>query len=308
MDQKTSESTPPSAEIGLVEISEECKEEEGSIQSSMETQQKEDVVCRECATRLFHIESNTQIDAHNRKKFIADGDMYDAIAKLCQENAHEVMQEKYGLVWMTLCPPEEDHAHPLKKNKHEPIRALVNPEQIGSDDDPKMKHFRKRPTLLIMTGKGKVRAGIFSRQYLLVSGMESSTALPLIHEARQRQLNLVIIDPNCHGDAMGMVTFQKSMEKAFHHWENDEQQVNSCRDLLILSHSASGAHLVRYLLEKSKYYVPHIRAIAFTDATHNVQWARQRGNQPLVELLESPACVYFRCANPDKDSNWAKRK
>lgn len=122
----------------------------------------------------------------------------------------------------------------------------------------------------------------------------------------------MILDPNVQGDALGMATFEKSMTKVFYHWEQSEGGTEtteeggshnhvqqSCRDLLILSHSASGAQLARYLLEKSESYLPHIRAIAFTDATHNVQWARQRGNHQLVNLLESPACVYYRCHHSD---------
>lgn len=294
-----------SVEIADDGVQEVVKEDEDC--STTETTPKDVCVCRNCAHSLFHIESNTQIKSDNRKLFIADGDMYDAVAKLCQENAHQVMQEQFGMVWEELCPPDtkDDGAHPLKKNKHEPIRALVNP--------PEPEINLQRPTLLIVTGKGKVRAGIFSRQHLLVSGMEASTALPFIQEAKLRKINLVIIDPNCHGDAMGMTTFQKSMEKAFCHWEEEREKDGAnedkkCRDLYIVSHSASGSHLVRYLLEKSKHYVPHIRAIAFTDATHNVQWARHRKNQPLVDLLESPACIYFRCSDPNRDCNWAKHR
>jgi len=283
---------------------------------------KEHSICQECASRLYHMDSNTQINSENRKLFIADGDMYDAMAKLCQEAAHEVMQKRERMVWVTLCPPEEDDvSHPLKC---EPIRALVNQEhpaaQATRDDvtKGKVENYNARPTLLIVTGKGKVRAGIFSRQHIIVSGMESSTALPLIQAARLRKLNIVLLDPNVHGDALGLSTFEKSMAKIFHPWESDSsskennQQANephdptiatsieqSCRDLFILSHSASGAQLARYLLEKSQHYLPHIRAIAFTDATHNIQWARQRGNHHLVDLLQSPACIYFRCAGSD---------
>jgi hypothetical protein len=62
--------------------------------------------------------------------------------------------------------------------------------------------------------------------------------------------------------------------------------------LFVLSHSQSGAQFARYLLDKSKHYVPHIRAVAFTDSTHNIQWARQ--DKDLHELLESEKSVYFK--------------
>ena len=290
-------------------------------------------LCHRCSTQLYHIETNTRINEENRKSFIADGDMYDVVGRLCQENAHEIMQRRYYLQWVTVCTPEEDDHHPLKRNSHEPIRALVNPEHpLVSADNPgdvpieRLQHFAERPTLLIITGKGKVRAGIFSRYHMLVSGIETSSAIPLIQEARFRELNVVVVDPNCHGDQMGMFTFEKSMAKLFHFWERapasdedergdavDSQQSQTLqpftnRDLYILSHSASGSQLARYLMEKSEHYLPHIRAIAFTDSTHNIQWARQREKHDLARLLESPACVYFRSASVEKDANWYKHR
>jgi hypothetical protein len=294
-----------------------------------ERDSEEEHFCRSCSSGLFHIPSDTRIDATNRKQFIADGDMYDAVAKLCQEYAQEVMIQQYGLVWVTVSEGLKSHDVGtgrcfLQQGHHEPIRALVNAEHplvqnldtnsttAKASSAVQREYYSHRPTLLIVTGKGKVRAGIFSRQHLLASGMESSTALPLIHHARKRKLNVVIIDPNAHGDRVGNVTFEKSMEKLFPAWEEAQQQPNDgCRminhDLYIISHSASGSHLVRYLLDdsdpKSKRCLSNIRAIAFTDSTHTIQVARQMGNDGLVTLLESDASIYFRCASAHMSEN-----
>ena len=247
-------------------------------------------------TRLFHIQSNTMLTEANRKEFIADGDMYDAVARCAQEYAQEIMMEEGNLEWVTVCEAG---------NNPEPIRALVSTD-ISIND----KMLDQKPTLLIATGKGKVRAGVFSRQHLLLSGVECSTALPLVREAIKRNMNVVMVDPNVHGDRLGMVTFEKSMAKVFSRWEQEEEQEPSLehtagsdevvspgspfssRDLYILSHSQSGAQLARYLLDKSEKYLPHIRAVAFTDSTHNIQWARE--NDGLQTLLQSESCVYFK--------------
>ncbi len=238
-------------------------------------------------TRLFHAESNTMIAVENRKEFIADGDMYDQVARLCQEYAQEVMIQDGDLEWVTVCDAG---------NNSEPIRALVS-AALSKDEE----NLDKTPTLLIATGKGKVRAGVFSRQHLIVSGMECSTAIPIVREANKRKMNVIMLDPNVHGDRLGMVTFEKSMSRLFRRWESEEIIVSSDRpplakrDLYVLSHSQSGAQFARYLLEKSNHYVPHIRAVAFTDSTHNIQWARE--NKDLHQLLQSDNCVYFKCAN-----------
>jgi hypothetical protein len=234
-------------------------------------------------TRLFHAESNIMITNENRKEFIADGDMYDVVARICQEHAQEVMIREGNLEWVLVCEAG---------NNPEPIRALVS-KSLSQDES----NLDKMPTLLIATGKGKVRAGVFSRQHLILSGMECSTAVPIIREAQKRNMNVVMLDPNVHGDRLGMITFEKSMARLFRRWEEDEtcssaEPPLANRDLFVLSHSQSGAQLARYLLEKSQSYLPHIRAVAFTDSTHNIQWAR--ANKDLHRLLESDNCIYFR--------------
>lgn len=240
-------------------------------------------------TRLFHIDSNTMITQSNRKEYIADGDMYDAVARLCQEYAQDMMIREGELEWLTVCEAG---------NNPEPVRAMVS-ASIFHDE----ACLDNTPTLLIATGKGKVRAGVFSRQHLLVSGVECSSAVPLVREAKGRGMNLILFDPNVHGDRMGMITFEKSMARLFRRWESPEHTTSpplEQKDLFVLSHSQSGAQLARYLLDKSEHYLPHIRAVAFTDSTHNIQWAKE--NENLHNLLESENCIYFKCSKEKRQS------
>jgi len=267
--------------------------------------------CHLCMRRLYHVESNTRIDSDNRKKYIADGDHYEGIARLCQEYAHQVMCQEGNLEWITVEDDDDD-------DHREPIRALVNSNhpliRMDSQEDIKDSNnnpMQGRPTILIATGKGKVRAGIFSRQHLMCTSLESSTALPIVREAQRRKLNIVIVDPNVHGDTFGYETFKKSMTRLFQGWENNNTNdtTSACavplesRDLYILSHSASGAQLARYLMDKTDAYLPHIKAIAFTDSTHNVQWCKKYENDDLYDMLQSDMSVYFRCANHNRDGN-----
>lgn len=238
--------------------------------------------------RLFHIESDTMITLENRKDFIADGDMYEAIARVCQQYAQEIMIKEGNLEWTTITE---------QGNNPEPIRAIVS-TSLGKDETC----LDTTPTLLIATGKGKVRAGIFSRQHLICSGMECSTAVPIVKEAIKRKMNIIMIDPNVHGDRLGMKTFEASLSKLFRRWEEDhsvDQPPLGNRDLYVLSHSQSGAQLASYLLDKSKHYVPHIRAVAFTDSTHNIQWSRQ--DEDLHQLLQSDKCVYFKVSRENSN-------
>ena len=285
--------------------------------------------CHLCHRRLYHIHTNTPISIENRKKFIADGDMYESVAELCQEYAHQVLCEEAKMEWITV---EEDdiRSHANSKSLHHrrrhgrPICALVNSDHPlvetanqSAEEKSKDNPMAGRPTIMIATGRGKVRAGIFSRQHLICTSLESSTALPIVREARIRKLNVVIPDPNAHGERFGYETFKKTMKKVFAHWEeeaeepveekraeNDDLPPQS-RDLYVLSHSASGSQLARYITDKAMAYVPHIQAIAFTDSTHNIQWAKNADSgKEVYHLLECSKCVYFRYSNKDRDSNW----
>jgi hypothetical protein len=193
-----------------------------------------------------------------------------------------------------------------------------------------------KSTLLIATGRGKVRAGIFSRHHLLTSGIQIGTAWHFIREARTHHRNwgVAIIDPNARGEEVGYETFQRSVSRLFscddlgalvetsdecmsdHQQQQQQQQqgvmsrqqsVNSFvstgsssinnrttttpTSIYILAHSAAGGQLVRHLREDPTL-LPSIKAIAFTDSTHNVQWCKS--NPTLKEFLQKENCVYIR--------------
>lgn len=246
-------------------------------------------------TRLFHKESNTMITMKNRKEFIADGVMYDIICRLAMEYSQEVMIRDGQLEWVDIAADIE--------NQSEPIRALMSTRLV--EDESRLDN---EPTLLIATGNGSVRAGVFSRQHLLTSGLECSSAVQYVSEAYKRNINVIVIDPNVHGDRFGMVTFEKSMMHLFRRWEEkkDISSLEQCtvkqkKNLYVLSHSHSGSQFVRYLLNKAEWYLPHIRAIAFTDSTHNIQWTKRKNQEALKKLLESDECIYFKRSDQNID-------
>jgi len=301
--------------------------------------------CSECVTRLYHVPSNTAVTADNRRTFIADGKMYDAIGNLCQAAAQEIMAEKCDLVWVTICDGKggglraahqypEQHPQQSKpksnlieewpRDEHgtiviqEPIRALVGRQRNGVDAS------HPRDTFLVATGKGKVRAGIFSRQHLMTTGLEPSTALPLLREAQDRGMNCVVIDPNARGDRHGMDTFEVSIRGLFEQQsvlkeeedgddDDDSTEERTMRAIIptnvdgsiyVLAHSAAGGQLVRYLLDQQKGapLLSRIRCITFTDSTHSVQWLKRHPH--ISSLIQSSNALYVRSANPMRDDDW----
>lgn len=201
--------------------------------------------------------------------------------------------------------------------------------------DPPRSANRTRSTLLVATGRGKVRAGIFSRHHLLTAGIEVGTSWHCVREARARRWGVAIIDPNARGEGAGYDSFRRSVSRLFpdrsagedgdddagksrqsgarsgsgnstevpprrHSQESlstpaststDSSSASQRRSIYVLAHSASGGQLVRHLREDPSL-LPSIRAVAFTDSTHSVQWARH--DPTLRSFLQGGGCVYLR--------------
>lgn len=151
--------------------------------------------------RLYHVPSGEYINEQNHKEYIAEGEMYEIVANLCQDFAQEILMQRGDLMWATLHTFDAKHH---EKRKKRPIRALVS-----------RKPQRNRGVLLILTGKGKVRGGIFSRRFLMTSGVRIGTCLNYVEEAMKRGMGIVILDPNVNSDREGMSTFRTSFQVLF---------------------------------------------------------------------------------------------
>jgi len=291
----------------------------------------------EVKTNLHHPVKRTMITPSNRKQFIADGAMYELVANLAQQAAHSRMCTTFDLEWVTICDESKlgtpvralvDRDHPLLLQ--EGGNRMVLRELLGSnDDDEKKEEYHDddhqlsatpspenetKSTLLLATGRGKVRAGIFSRHHLLTSGIETGTSWHCIREARLRNWGVAVIDPNARGEEVGYEIFRRSVSKLFDGDSDNDDAAGSCtpgstsspssslqrqqpkqqrqsHSIYILAHSASGGQLVRHLREDPSL-LPSIRAVAFTDSTHNVQWCKH--NPHLQAFLQKENCVYLR--------------
>jgi len=285
-----------------------------------------------CGTWLVYSASKTLITKQNRLRYIADGDMYEVIVRLCQEYAQELIMTEASLHWVSVC---ED------RQKGNPIRILVdqdfpihyeecNGDCDGVDGDggdvahgsmhnnieaPRTLEYDNENTVkttgetfLITTGKGKVRAGIFSRQHLLVSSIEASTALPMVRDAKRRNMRIAILDPNARGDRYGMATYEQSMRVLFGSTAtlSSTNDADNAGPINILAHSASGAQLTRYLQTEGSHLLTRIQSIAFTDSNHSIQWLKDHSQ--ILSFFESSATIYIRSSNEDRDDGWECHK
>jgi hypothetical protein len=235
----------------------------------------------DCSLRLFHKSSNTLMTESNHELFVAHGKMYDEVARMCMEYAQDVMMKEGNLEW---------------QNMGGGVGAIVS----------RNRSFRKA-LLLVITGKGKVGAGIFSRRHLMTKGLEVSTALPFVRGAKVRNMDVALLDPNVSGSQEALKSVQKSLERLFF------EQGTSEEDIYILAHSMAGSQIARFLHDKTHLkadtkgaptippaaciqagstFLQQIKAVAFTDSNHNINWTKK--NPPVTELLEGPSSLYIK--------------
>lgn len=236
--------------------------------------------CINCRRKLLHTATDTVLDASNRADFIADGVMYNRVAELCMDVAHEIMCQEYDLEWAQVAPSSHNGERPE-------IRALVSKE--NSDET-------KTGALFICTGRGAVRAGIFSRQAMVYGeGLEVGCAWHLLREAHFRRLRVIIPDPNCRGDRWGYDVMRQTLRRL---WPGDKNE-----DVYMVIHSAAGSHVQRLLLDTPdsiEIHLPQIKAVALTDSTHNLQWSKKQ--QCWHDFWESERCIYFKSAQAMRDA------
>ena len=268
--------------------------------------------------RLHHVATNQIITPSNSRIHIPNC-LFSEVTRCCQDIAQDILIEEGGLERL------------MVRDENDKIRTVALVTR-GSDDDNSTletcslsedgsrstaREENSRPTLLVISGRGRSRAGIFSRKQLLVSGIEAATALNTVKEGRKRGLKVVLMDHHSQQDPMSQIdamdAFESSLEAIFGNeqekdgssWHSSSAAFDYSRGpVFILTHSASGGKLVVSLLEGKarRYLLPRICGIVFTDSTHNIQWCS--GVQRVWDLLESRKCLYIRSNEVRSSSSW----
>eukprot|EP00761_Pharyngomonas_kirbyi_P009231 gb/GECH01009247.1/.p1 GENE.gb/GECH01009247.1/~~gb/GECH01009247.1/.p1 ORF type:complete len:312 (+),score=72.24 gb/GECH01009247.1/:1-936(+) len=120
-----------------------------------------------------------------------------------------------------------------------------------------------KPVLIILQGKGPVRAGQWSRSLCVNDSLETGSILPYLREAQHRNWEIVVLNPNLN---------QKNGKQIPHH-ETPEQHVryvwdqvlpNTPRTVVVAAFSYGGQCMIDLLSSPSL----SLHAIAFIDSVH----------------------------------------
>jgi hypothetical protein len=280
-----------------------------------------------CAYRLHHVPSGgTLLTNENHLKFVPDGDFYDELSRACMEYSQQVMMEEGDLEWMDVSQEGKYGAlvsrSYLQKRRQPPTTTATT---NNNDSDTRNNNNN---TLVIVTGKGQVQAGIFSRRHLLVTSMEAATALPFVRGAKERGMDMIIVDPNALGYRMGMDVVETTLKYLLMD-EGIQGEAAGKDHIYVLAHSMAGAQIVRFFssspsshsrpstpmssasggptnnsstvpanstatndAQRREALLKRVEALAFTDSNHNINWTK---NHPyLTQVLTGPPSLYIK--------------
>mmetsp|Transcript_12055 Transcript_12055/g.28861 ORF Transcript_12055/g.28861 Transcript_12055/m.28861 type:complete len:440 (+) Transcript_12055:214-1533(+) len=268
-------------------------------------------------TRLYHTKSNTMIAQDNVRKFRLHGKLFDDVVNCCQDIVQQELRDFYRYDVVTI-PVSSQNSSVSGSDATPPIQAYVSPdlaETLSKEESIKEPQhasiLQEKPILVIICGKGKSRAGVLSAKQLVVSGVESGSAVYHILQAEEQKMSVILLDPNAWGESRGMEVVNHSLTYLFGSGETStDTRIPTAsaglskRPLYILAHSAAGGYLTRYLSQgvARETLLRQINRVVFTDSTHNLQWYKNKNNnddddddrERLWDYLQSSKCLYIR--------------
>ncbi|KAL3943250.1 MAG: hypothetical protein SGBAC_002695 [Bacillariaceae sp.] len=262
------------------------------------------------STRLYHTQSDTMITPDNFQKFGLHGKLFDDVSSCCQDIVQQELQDFYRYEMISI--PISSQSAASGGDATPPIQAIVSPdlaETLWKDQTLEPQNhasIQEKPILMILCGKGKSRAGVLSVKQLVLSGVESGSAVYHILQAEEQKMSVILLDPNAWGESRGMEVVNHSLTYFFGGETTTRTKEEgtrrtpalaglSKRPLYILAHSAAGGYLARYLSQgfARETLLRQINRVAFTDSTHNLQWYK-KDNERLWDYLQSSNCLYIR--------------
>jgi len=217
---------------------------------------------------LLHAKSKTIVTAKNWRTFIHDGTHYEEVARCAMEFCQETMKKDFDLV-----PYDNNFVDPLN---------LCSGTLLSRD----IEKYEK--VLVILPGKGKVRAGIFGRQLLMVHSLQTGSAIPFLQRASSKNFGIILLDPNVKIDKSTFVSTKLGYENVQQQWSAvvvNTFPKDKFPNLFILAHSQAGAQIVRCLNNERPEVVSQIKVLCQTDGTSSLH---QVTSDSARELLTSP--------------------
>lgn len=201
--------------------------------------------------------------------YVESGSPYNHVARCCMDQAQAMMQEACNL------------------------------ERVETSRGAVLKSKERHETwLVVVPGKGRVDAGIFSRNLLMKEGLEAGSAMKITSEAVRNGWGLVLLNPNysCPFDSSyAMLNLRTQWEEVVKPLTAAAAVADPSGPSLkihFLAHSAGGAQLACMLGDYDSF--DWLGKIAFTDSTHSLRQVSTFKSRGLMHYLQSDNARYYR--------------
>jgi len=212
------------------------------------------------ARRLLYSNSGERVSPEEQL------DDYAEVAAAAMDYAHSLMIEEVGVQWYSY---SGGTAQELGSNEPEITRSRGSKFLATKD-------WQSNPNLLVLiTGTGSVRAGVWGRQLCVVDSLEHGTGLEMMMWAvGTKGWAAVAMDPN---DPAGVVddADQDPDTRGLLHCVAVSKLLSAraqATSMFFVAHSFGGACFIDSLaLAFGDRDLPRLRAVAFTDSVHYVE-------------------------------------
>ena len=123
--------------------------------------------------------------------------------------------------------------------------------------------------LIIIQGKGEVRAGQWSRKVCINENLENGSNLPYIFEAMSLGYSIIVLNPNYNKDINGNVIIDNAnmIEHTLFVWENFIGKARA-QYIGIVAHSCGGICVLNLIKNFFKEVTKRVKVVALLDSVH----------------------------------------
>lgn len=183
----------------------------------------------------YHFDdSGTFVDSEGKKPS-SDFNLKDPkLAEWLHNHVQQILIDSFGLQRFTTRTGREIFITP---------NALSSPERL----------------LVLICGSGRIYAGLWSVGVCIYHGLRAGSVIPMLEKARERQMEVIILNPNT--ESWGMFGNVGHAQSIF----SDHVIPSNPKNVWVVAHSLGGEAALRVISSFPEWSISHIRAIALTD-------------------------------------------
>ncbi|XP_048839045.1 cotranscriptional regulator FAM172A homolog isoform X4 [Brienomyrus brachyistius] len=182
---------------------------------------------------------------------------YEALGEIITQHVYELLEKKCNMT-REILPVDASEDEP-KSFIYLSKDALNNPDKL----------------LVLIQGRGVVRAGQWARRLIINEDMNSGSQIPFITRAAEKN--------------------STPEEHVLYVWDNFISK-SAAKNVFLIAHSYGGLSFVELMIKREAQVKSRVQAVAMTDSVHNV-WHQEAGKS-ILEWMQEHCCNWVSSTEP----------